>query len=180
MMRSAVVVGFVVATLSSSASVRLSAQAREVVAYAGVVPSGTLKPHGRLESGALAGVGIEWRRCQLFSMRWGLGGLRVNAVSGNDLTGVQPSFTVLLGPSADSRTFRPRLAGNVATMLTSEIGSPLYLGAGVAAGVTHRRGVFVELANEVYAHEGTRLRMWNVRAGWSWRVGGSPRDVCSA
>jgi hypothetical protein len=170
---------FMAIVLSASMPNGVAGQGREAIAFAGVVASGTFTPYGRVESGAMVGVALETQRCLSARMRWGLGALRLDAASETSVTAVLPSFSVLLPLAPQTWTLRPHVSGSLAAMITSESGTPLYLGAGVAAGVSHGRGAFAELAHDVFAHEGTRFRAWVARIGWSWRVGSSPSDVCS-
>jgi hypothetical protein len=158
----------------------LGAQGREVNAYASAVVSGTIAPVGRFKSGVGAVVALETMRCQLLSIHWGIAGSRLRVDSGSktiDRLGIEPSWNLRLS-APPTWTLRPHLMGKGALLITSEPGTPMYIGAGAGIGLTHRRGAVLEFGHDAFVHHGRQFRFLNLRMGWSWRLGSEPRIWC--
>lgn len=157
------------------------AQRREATAFVGL-PFGDTSD-GAIRVGARAGGAIEHLRCGGQTASTELRGealLLVVDSAGRNVK--RPALDATYNWRFDTRDAGWRVSPyarlGAGAMLIVKRGHPIPVMSGVALGATFRTGRFLELS---YHHVGTAsegMRLLSLQAGYAWRVGSEPREVC--
>ena len=157
------------------------AQQREATAFVGL-PFGDTS-EGPIRMGARAGAAIEHVRCggQAGPSEFrGEALLLVVDSAGHNVT--RPAVDVTYNLRFDTRDagwrVSPYARVGAGIMLIVKEGHPMPVMAGVALGATFRTRRFLEISYHHVGNASEGMRLLSLQAGWSWRVGSEPREVC--